>query len=420
MRREPPVIRASEARFACPHFRGGVVYSSREARVQNVAVLEKSDADLTASEDRLRALVLARIACSSQGVAKGEVARDLGPIAGARFAPGQWRKHVDREIGALSAMGLVAAKQGRLEATPAGKSRGASVLGNGPEALLRWSELRDLRLTAMALGFSGEPAKRLRSLITPDGLRFAILENAFKLRIKGVPTAARVREALAAAALRRAFGEKSTTELAGKLGLSAKASRLLAAQLSRKPRDFGTDSRLIATLAAEQVGASSTDPEAVRLALLRQFFAVVPGKAAAQKRPPVRRPAVVEPRPVVARAETPAAPSPTPPPATLAVPSGRPDLAGFAAEVRKQAATAAQGWSGDRKAYISHVWRNVRDQHHQWNLSEIEFKCMLAEAHRLGQLVLANADLKDKSNIKDVQESAVVYRNAVFHFIRVD
>ena len=45
---------------------------------------------------------------------------------------------------------------------------------------------------------------------------------------------------------------------------------------------------------------------------------------------------------------------------------------------------------------------------------------MLAEAHRAGSLALANADLKDNSNIKDLQDSAVVYKNAVFHFIRVD
>jgi trans-aconitate methyltransferase len=55
-----------------------------------------------------------------------------------------------------------------------------------------------------------------------------------------------------------------------------------------------------------------------------------------------------------------------------------------------------------------------------WSLSEIEFKCMLVEAHRAGQLALANADLKDHKSIKDVQESAVVYKNAVFHYIRVD
>jgi hypothetical protein len=390
--------------------------------VQNAAVLERSDAEHTASEDRLRALVLARIACSAQGVSKSEVANDLGMIAGSRFASGQWRKHVEREISALSAMGLVAAKQGRLEATASGKSRSASMLGSGADAVRRWGEVRDVRLTAMALGLGAEPVRRLRSLMTPDGLRFGVLEHAFKLRIKGVPTAARVREGLAAAALRRAFGDKSTTELAGKLGLSAKASRLLAAQLSRKPRDFGTDSRLIATLAAEQVGASSTDPEALRLALLRQFFTVSPTKAAPAKRPVVKRPAAPEPLSVPSqelRATPPAPPTAQQQPVALVHP-GRPDLAGFAVAVRKQAAGTAQGWSGDRKAYISHVWRSVRDQHQHWNLSEIEFKCMLAEAHRSGQLVLASADLKDKSNIKDVQDSAVVYRNAVFHFIRAD
>ena len=100
--------------------------------------------------------------------------------------------------------------------------------------------------------------------------------------------------------------------------------------------------------------------------------------------------------------------------------AGRPDLPGFASEVRRHAVSQAQGWVGNRKAYISHVWRNIREKRPEWGLSEIEFKCMLAEAHRAGQLALANADLKDKDNIKDVQESAVSYRNAVFHFIRVD
>jgi hypothetical protein len=104
-----------------------------------------------------------------------------------------------------------------------------------------------------------------------------------------------------------------------------------------------------------------------------------------------------------------------------APPVARPlDLSGFATEVRRLAAGEAQGWSGDRKAYISRVWRTLREKRPEWGLSEIEFKCMLAEAHRSGQLSLANADLKDQSNIKDVQDSAVIYRNAVFHFIRVD
>ena len=107
-------------------------------------------------------------------------------------------------------------------------------------------------------------------------------------------------------------------------------------------------------------------------------------------------------------------------PPSQPAPAGPLALPAFATEVRRLAAGEAQGWSGDRKAYISRVWRTVREQRPEWGLSEIEFKCMLAEAHRSGQIALANADLKDGSNIKDVQESAVIYRNAVFHFIRVD
>ena len=72
------------------------------------------------------------------------------------------------------------------------------------------------------------------------------------------------------------------------------------------------------------------------------------------------------------------------------------------------------------EAILDECFRNIREQRPDWGLSEIEFKCMLAEAHRSGQLALANADLKDASSIKDVQDSAVVFRNAVFHFIRVD
>jgi hypothetical protein len=400
--------------------------------VQNAAILELPNASYAESEDRLRALVLARIACSPQGATKAEAAMDVAAVSGARLAAGQWRKWVEREITVLSASGLLAARQSCIVATPGGIQRTVKFLGVSGDIPRRWSDVRDLRLVALALGMQRESAKRLQMLATPDGLRIAILETSFNLNIKGVPTASRVREALAAAALRRAFGNKTTTELAGKLGLSAKASRLLAAQLSRKPRDFGTDSRLIATLAAECVGASSTDPEAVRLALLRQFF-TLPAKAPPAKKPVVKRSGVVTPLPV-----QPAGPPPPPvqdaltlqPPAVVprvqpAIPPsqpaiGRPDLAGFASEVRRLAAAAAHGWSGDRKAYISHVWRNVHGQHPGWNLSEIEFKAMLAEAHRTGQIVLANVDLKDKSNIKDVQDSAVSYRNAVFHLIRVD
>jgi hypothetical protein len=45
---------------------------------------------------------------------------------------------------------------------------------------------------------------------------------------------------------------------------------------------------------------------------------------------------------------------------------------------------------------------------------------MLAGAHRAGQLVLSGADLKNKQNIKDLEDSAILYKNTVWHFVRVE
>jgi predicted nucleotidyltransferase len=62
----------------------------------------------------------------------------------------------------------------------------------------------------------------------------------------------------------------------------------------------------------------------------------------------------------------------------------------------------------------------VRDRHASWALSEIEFKCMLAEAHRMGLIALSTADLKDRNRLADVEASAVTYKNTVWHYVRVE
>jgi len=381
--------------------------------VQRAAVLDTPRPAGTATADRLRDLVLVRIASAVRGMPRSELASDLAPLANAGLPPAQWRAQIGREIDALAAQGVVAVRAARIEATEAGTAQAARFLGTRSGFPRVWSEVRDVRLVAKALGLERRPAKQNAALATPEGLRAAIVVRAHRLEIKGVATPARLREALAATALKRAFGNKSKGGLSGKLGLSGKAGRLLAGQLSKHPRDFGTDSRLVAALAAEHVGASGVDLGALRLALLRQCFGGTAGRLARAKRAPAGSEPAAAPRLERAR---PVAVAPAAPPLA----AGRPDLQGFASEVRRHAAGQAQGWSGDRKAYISHVWRDIRDKRPDWALSEIEFKCMLAEAHRSGQLALANADLRDQSNIKDVQDSAVVYRNAVFHFIRVD
>ena len=369
------------------------------------AVLEKPIATGALDADRLRAIVLVRIAAAGRGMARAEIADELAPLVSHRLAASRWRARLDREIDALAGADLTSTIGARIEANAAGIARAAIFLGLEGSLPRSWDDVLNVRLVAKALGLEREGARRLAALATSDGLRAAILQKAFGLKIKGVATPSRLRAALAAVALARAFGNQFKAEAAGKTGFSPKASRLLAAQLAKKPRDFGTDSRLVGALAAEQVGSARSGPAALRLAVLRRYLDGAEKPPAPARRPVAKalpRPRLVEPEPA------------EPPPA------GRPDPAGFAQEVRRHAGDTAQGWPGNRKAYISHVWHTVRARRPEWGLSEIEFKCMLTEAHRAGSLVLANADLKDNNSIKALQDSAVVYKNAVFHFIRVD
>jgi hypothetical protein len=413
---------------------------------------------------RLAMLALARIAGAGRPVDKGEVAADLSPFADAQMPASRWREAVEAEVAALAAAGSIAPAPGGFAATAAGRAAAARFLGAPAGAALAWEKALGVWLVAKALGLRRTPARRLAALATLDGLRAAILVHGYGLNVKGAATPARLRQALAAVALKKAFGGEAAQALAGKAGLPARASRLLAAQLLDKPRDPGTDRRLVSALAVQACSARGADLTALRTAVLRRAFAVsahglpqrpdrAPEQAArvtsqeivekeAERQPAaranggalagrrldledvareVRRLATSlrdQVRPATARDE-PAAPAALP---TAARPiDDLPlDLPDFASEVRRCAAGEAQGWSGDRKAYISRVWRALRDRRPDWQLSEGEFKALLAEAHRSGQLALANADLKDEENIKDVQDSAVIYRNAVFHFIRVD
>ena len=155
--------------------------------------------------------------------------------------------------------------------------------------------------------------------------------RAFGLKIKGVATPSRLRAALAAVALERAFGNQFKAGLAGKLGLSAKAGRLLAAQLAKKPRDFGTDSppRRRAGRRARRRRAGRPRRAAPGRAAALPRRRRQAGRAGA--RPPAKAP--------VAAAAAGRAAAPAPPPAE----PGRPDLAGFAQEVRRHAGGTRAG-----------------------------------------------------------------------------
>ncbi|MBX9925601.1 MAG: hypothetical protein K2Y05_04525, partial [Hyphomicrobiaceae bacterium] len=221
-----------------------------------------------------------------------------------------------------------------------------------------------------------------------------------------------------------------------------KPSRLLAAQLARAPKDYGSDGKLISVLAAEHVSSANGtfapnfhgpivpgDVDGLRTRLIARWATrvVFPtaergGGAWLDATPVSKR--VSPPGKVVVPADV---ARPTAPPANdrgtvaeVIAPQSRPDLPGFVRAIAAAAAARAQGWPGNRKAFICHVFDEVSAVHPQWRLSEIEFKGMLAEAHRTGGVVLANADLKDKRFIQEFEKSAIQYKNTVWHFVRVE
>ncbi|MFM9940860.1 MAG: hypothetical protein ACKVP7_15360 [Hyphomicrobiaceae bacterium] len=376
---------------------------------------------------RLVELVLLRIAASPADA--GAIARDTWRLASATLSADQWAHDVDAIVERLAADALIERHLDRsYHATARGAAQARQFLATKSEKALAggWAAVRDGALLLRALGLDAAPAKRQKAVAKVDGLRLALVVSAWDLKLKGAPTPSRARTALALVALARAFGNSVKGALGAKTDLSPKASRLLAAQLSKTPKDYGTDARLIAALAAEAAGVAKSDLAALRLGAIRRFISDQEApkqtqKAERRKRKGALPLSEMEPnsRDNVEAAVVPLAASPVAEVPVSVAPT-RPDPARFAAAVNAAAASRAEGWAGNRKAFVSAVWDVVREQYRDWRLSEIEFKSMLTEAHRTGLIVLANADLKDKRYMTEIQASAISYKNTVWHYIRVE
>ena len=356
-------------------------------------------------------LALARIAAEN-GATRADLVRDLAPLTSHRLSPSELRAGLDGVLAGLEADGCISVSRGRFRLSASGSEAVAEQLG-ARKLPPGWPAIRDARLVAAALGIAAEPSN-IKALGRPDGLRALILQKAFRVGGKRVLGSSRLRMALAVVALERAFGNKIKSGLDAGRGLSVKASRLLAGQLARRPRDFGTDTRLISALAAEVVGASQSDPASLRQAVLRKYVTERLRGSAAERPAAPAVPVAAQPENSTVRV----VPRNVAPPRPAA--ASRPDLEGFVRVVLEHADAQAEGWPGNRKALIARVWRAIAQAKPEWGLSEIEFKSMLAEVHRTGHVILGSADIKSKENLKDVQDSAIAYKNTVWHFIRVE
>ncbi|MEL7047956.1 MAG: hypothetical protein AAFO75_03185 [Pseudomonadota bacterium] len=378
---------------------------------------------LSTGEDTLpllRSLMLVRVACP-KGATLTEVVRDYSPLVSHRYSPAEWRADARQELAALIDAGLAQEYRLRVTATDAGRLLADAFLGRKDATKSSWSDVRDGRLIAKGLGLETIGPKRLADIMRPDGLRGIILQKAFGLSQRVRPTPAKLRAALARVALERSFGDKVRSGLSDGNGFTASAGRLLAGQLARRPRTFHSDSKLIATLAAEAIGARQTDLESLRSAVLRSLFTQALGR--------VDRFSVTErtgPQEVLQTAQS-AKPAEQPnagqtkqdEAGQLSPVRVKPTLAAFANGVSQAAQTCAEGWPGNYKALIAKVWEVVEHRHPEWGLNDVAFKCMLTEAHLAGLVELAGVDLKSADHRAALEASEISYKNTVWHQVRL-
>ena len=150
-------------------------------------------------------LLLARIVAEG-GATRAELAKDLAPLFAHKLSPADWKRTCEAQTGQLIASGLVSETRARLTATGEGAALTSSYLGQSGPAR-PWTELRDLWITAKALGLEGEPQAKLKALLRQDSLRGLIVQKAYGLPLKKNQPAAKLRAQLAMIALERAFGE---------------------------------------------------------------------------------------------------------------------------------------------------------------------------------------------------------------------
>lgn len=88
----------------------------------------------------------------------------------------------------------------------------------------------------------------------------------------------------------------------------------------------------------------------------------------------------------------------------------------FASRVREAAGRARSGVFGDRKVFISALWRDLSGRAGGAGSLE-QFKQRLVEANRRGLLRLYRADLVEEMDPAEVAASATRYLDATFHFV---
>lgn len=288
----------------------------------------------------------------------------------------RWRGLLDELQGA----GLVAARPLRL--TDTGKSHALRLLGlTELPPRTNWRALKYRFLVPLALDVCPEAGNTREKIRDAEGLAAFLLKRHFDLPSATGLTLAAAAEAVACKEL----------GFPGETRLKVVAERVLARLLGETERS--DPQRLRRQLARQVVDARSTDADSLREAVLRNWVTDAPPAGGAVN-------------------------GPTGGPAPL-LPPKRMELSEFAAVVGTLARTCPTGRFGDNKVFISHAWRQLRNEPNLPPMGLEQFKEQLVESNRKGLVQLSRADLVESMDPADVRESETSYLTGLFHFILV-
>ena len=326
----------------------------------------------------LRDVLLVRIASAGPaGVTRATLRGDIEPLVEHRLTTPEWRRSLDELLFVLLTEGLVVTHRMRLATTDSGMAAATRFLGVAIPARADWIEVRDVLLVGRALGVEVTQAMRRKKLDNAQGLRGAILERSFGLTPAKSATVTGLRDTLArkAAANTAGIGSAKGTPRGKAEAAKPLRSRRAVERLLRRPREFASDAALLAELAAEQVGAQQTNVPSLRKAILRKLV----GKPSASQATRVSQAKSTGP----AKGEANSQPLPDPMlQASTTQPAPAVSLDIFCQEVIRQARACAEGWPGNRRAYIASVWQRIAEAQPGWGLTQDAFKSRLVEAHK--------------------------------------
>ena len=269
-------------------------------------------------------------------------------------------------------------------------------------ARLQWPTLKNTYWIAYALDLPALTSETRKRLADADGLRAVILQTEYDLPTEMFSTLTKTRNALLWQQLCDPSVTQSLQDQLPQLSQQAfnqgAVMEVLLNNLLQTPKPLKWD-KALKQLVAKAAGARRTDPNELRLAVLRQALTDMSIESAFGS-------------------ET----SNLPTPAFSAQAEALSDLKleDFANSVLAAAKNTKKGRFGEYKVFISYVWRTWKTQQSHPPLTLEAFKQRLLEASRQDLIKLGRADLAYSLDSKDVAASEIVYLQSEFHFIRTD